>query len=81
MIVGIIVGLYVGLWWAFIGGIMQVVNAFNINPVDGKEIAIGICRIVFATSIGEGIAAVFFLVGAGLIGWNFLGPKRLRRKL
>lgn len=51
LIVGSIgLGLYVGLWLMFIGGIIQIAN--NINPIDGLQIALGICRIVFCEIAG-----------------------------
>ena len=47
LVVGsIVLGLYVGLWLMFIGGIIQIAN--NINPIDGLQIALGVCRIIFS---------------------------------
>lgn len=45
IIASIALGLYVGIWTMFVGGIIQIVN--GINPLNGLEIATGICRIVF----------------------------------
>ena len=45
IIASIILGLYVGIKVMFIGGIIQVVN--GINPLNGLDIAIGICKVVF----------------------------------
>lgn len=44
-IASIILGLYVGVWLMFVGGIIQIINA--INPLNSMAIAIGICKIVF----------------------------------
>ncbi len=44
-IAGIALGIYVGVWLMFIGGIVQIVN--SINPVNGLGIALGIARIIF----------------------------------
>lgn len=44
-IVGIALGIYVGVWLMFIGGIVQIVN--SINPLNGLGIALGIARIIF----------------------------------
>ncbi len=58
----ILLGLYVGIWLMFIGGIVQVVN--GINPLNGMQIALGICKIVFCETacvipiIGISIASV-----------------------
>lgn len=44
-IVGIALGIYVGVWLMFVGGIVQIVN--SINPLNGLGIALGIARIIF----------------------------------
>ena len=67
IIAGIALGLYAGLWWAFIGGIIQVVDAVKATPVEGMDLALGIVRIVFAGAIG-GITAFV----AVLPGWAML---------
>ena len=46
VISSILLGIYLGVWVMFIGGIVQIVN--SINPLDGWGIAWGICRIVFS---------------------------------
>lgn len=45
IVVTVGLGIYVGLWLMFIGGIVDIVNA--INPLNGLQIALGICKIVF----------------------------------
>lgn len=61
VIATIILGLYVGIWLMFAGGIIQIVNA--INPLDGIEIAIGICKVVFCEMAGVIPAIGFFIAG------------------
>lgn len=46
----ILLGIYLGVWVMFVGGIVQIVN--SINPLDGWGIAWGICRIVFCEFAG-----------------------------
>lgn len=46
IVVGVMVGLYIGLYLMLYGGIMQIIN--GINPVNAKDIAIGILRILFS---------------------------------
>ena len=65
-IIGIALGIYVGLWLMFIGGISQIIN--SINPVDGLGIAIGIAKIVFC-EIGGFIAWLGIAIG------SFIGLK------
>jgi len=62
-IVGIALGIYVGAWLMFIGGITQIVN--SINPVNGLGIALGIARIVFC-GIGGFIAWLGVAIGSAI---------------
>lgn len=63
VIVGIALGIYVGAWLMFIGGITQIVN--SINPVNGLGIALGIARIVFC-EIGGFIAWLGVAIGSSI---------------
>lgn len=62
-IVGIALGIYVGVWLMFIGGITQIVN--SISPVNGLGIAFGIARIVFC-EIGGLIAWLSVVIGSAI---------------
>lgn len=62
-IVGIALGIYVGVWLMFIGGITQIVN--SINPVNGLGIAFGIARIVFC-EIGGLIVLLSVVIGSAI---------------
>lgn len=62
-IVGIALGIYVGVWLMFIGGIVQIVN--SINPLNGLGIALGIVRIVFC-EVGVLIAWLGIAIGLGI---------------
>ena len=46
IIVGILLGAYIGIWVLLAGGIIQIVN--NLNPINALEIAIGVIRIIFS---------------------------------
>ena len=59
-ILGIALGIYVGFWLMFVGGISQIIN--SINPLNGFGIAIGIARIVFC-EIGGLIAWLGIAIG------------------
>ncbi|MGW8177499.1 MAG: hypothetical protein ACWGQW_01715 [bacterium] len=59
-------GLYVGGWVMFIGGIVQIAEAIKSNPVSGIDIAVGAVRIFGASFVGW---AVFIAVG--FITWIF----------
>lgn len=60
-IVGIALGIYVGVWLMFIGGIVQIIN--SINPTNGLGIALGIVRIVFC-EVGVLIAWLGIAIGS-----------------
>ena len=62
-IVGIALGIYVGAWLMFIGGITQIVN--SINPVNGLGIALGIAKIIFC-EIGGLIAWLGIVIGSAI---------------
>ena len=62
-IAGIILGIYVGVWLMFVGGIIQIVN--SINPANGLGIALGILRIAFC-GIGTSIAYLGVVIGTGI---------------
>lgn len=59
IIISILLGLYVGVWLLFAGGIIQIVN--SINPLNGGGIALGIVKIIFCE-----IAVVIPVIGFGI---------------
>ena len=63
IVIGVIAGLWVGVWWGFIGGIIQTVEAFRGTPIEASDVAFGIARIVFASLAGWGTALCFWFVG------------------
>lgn len=60
---GVIFGLWAGVWWAFIGGIVDIINAFKATEVVPMDVAIGVAKIVFAAPIGW--FSFFLISGAG----------------
>lgn len=62
-IAGIALGIYVGVWLMFVGGIVQIVN--SINPINGLGIALGIARIVFC-EVGGLIAWLGIVIGSAI---------------
>lgn len=60
---GIAFGLWVGLWWAFVGGIIDIVNAVQTSPIPGESIAWGIVKILSSACIGT----IAFIVVAGAV--------------
>jgi hypothetical protein len=64
---GIVLGLYVGVWLMFIGGIVQVVNAIQVHPVHAMDIAVGFVRVFGATAAGALSFVLCVICGFGLI--------------
>ena len=63
IVVGVLAGLYFGLWWAFIGGIVGLVEAIKATDIMALDVAMSVARIVFAGLIGWGAAAVCVIPG------------------
>ena len=64
---GLALGLYVGLWFMFVGGIISIVNGGTADPGNAGNIAWGIVRIVFSSVVGEVVAWILIIPGAALI--------------
>jgi hypothetical protein len=64
---GVVAGLYVGVWWAFIGGIVDIINEIKSVEVTALNVAIGIAKVLFAGFFGWVSAALLILPGALLI--------------
>ena len=66
-IFGIALGLYFGVWWGFIGGIVQVVEAFKAPDISAMQVAIGLLRWWASSLIGIGAGLIPCAIGASLI--------------
>lgn len=65
-LLGIIGGLYLGVWVMFIGGIIQIIQ--NVTPiVIPLGIGLGILRIICSSFVGWLGFYVLLLIGCGLI--------------
>lgn len=63
---GVFLGLYVGLWVCFIGGVVAIVEAVKATPVDSMGIALGLLRVLFAGFCGGVSAMVLVVPGVGI---------------
>ena len=68
IIAGVGLGVYAGLVWAFIGGIVDVIQAVKAVEVEAMAVAIGVAKIVFAGLIG--VVSAFTLVIPGFTLWT-----------
>lgn len=66
IIIGIGLGLYLGLWVMFVGGIVQLIQ--NCTPtVNAVGIAVGLLRIVCASAVGWFCVIILGGIGKALI--------------
>lgn len=63
VILGIALSIYLGVYLMLFGGIVQIIN--NIDPVNAKEIAIGIIKIIFC-ELGIIPLYICFIIAASL---------------
>ena len=66
ILAGIALGLYVGVWLMFIGGIVAVITAVKAATTVPLDVAIGIARIVFAGFVGMLSAYLLIIPGVAL---------------
>ena len=53
--ISVIFGLWAGLGWAFIGGIILAIEGFQTDPWNATMIAFGVCRVFFCWSNWMGV--------------------------
>lgn len=66
IVASVLLGIYVGAYIMFYGGIVQIVNGFTMSPVSAIDIATGICKVLFCE-----LSAIIPLIGA-FIGGAFI---------
>ena len=67
VLAGIAAGLYVGVWFCFIGGIVAVVEAFKCDPVEAMGVALGVLRVVSSGLCGWLSCLCLLAPGAALL--------------
>ncbi len=68
VLVGAVGGLYLGVWWAFVGGIVDIINQIRAEVLEPLIIALGIAKMLFAGVIGWGFFAICLIPGFIAIG-------------
>lgn len=67
MLLGIVVGLYVGGYVMFFGGLVDAINAAKATPVEAIMLAKGVCKVVFAGFVGWVSGLLLLLPGYALV--------------
>lgn len=75
MTLGVVLGLWVAIWWGWVLGIVMIIEAFKANPVDAMNFALGVVRVIFANLIGALVGWLVLSFGAW-IGSLSVGPWR-----
>lgn len=68
ILLGLVMGIYIGFYLCFIGGILQIVIAIKSPDISEMSIAWGIAKIVFSGTIG--ILSAIILIIPGKILFN-----------
>ena len=67
IIAGISAGLYVGIWWGFIGGITAIIEAAKAPELIPTDIAYAVARIIFCQFLGVMAGALLYIPGLFLV--------------
>jgi hypothetical protein len=67
VVAGIVFGCYAGIWWAFIGGIVDVITAIRADDLIPMDVVIGVAKVLFAGFIGYASAALLLLPGYSML--------------
>jgi len=66
IVAGVALGLYVGLWVCFVGGIVDVIEQIRAEHLEALVVAWGVAKILFAGLFGWIAAAVLLIPGVAL---------------
>ena len=67
IVAGVGIGVYAGLVWAFIGGIVDVIQSVRAVDLDATAVVFGVLKILFAGFIGDVSAFIFVFPGFSLL--------------
>lgn len=67
IVAGIAFGAWAAVWWAFIGGIVDVIREVRAPNLDAMNVATGVAKVIFAGAIGWLAAMVAVLPGYALV--------------
>ena len=67
---GVIIGLYIGVWVMFVGGIIDIINQIKAPVLDTMRVTVGIIKIIFASFVGVVSAIILISPGFTMLGIN-----------
>ena len=63
IVAGVILGVYVGIWVCFVGGIVDVIEQIRAENIEALSIAWGVAKVLFAGLFGIVSGGAVALVG------------------
>lgn len=66
MFLGIVFGIYCGVWLGLVGGIASVVDGCNVQPIDGMKIGSGVARVLLSGPTGFACGGLLFFAGVAV---------------
>jgi uncharacterized membrane protein len=79
-VAGVLFGVWAGVWWAFIGGIVSVIQEIKAPDTDAINLALGIARIFFAGLIGTMSGTLAVIPGIALMNGSDYNRKPWKRR-
>lgn len=67
ILLGVVLGLYVGGYLLFIGGIVQIITAFQVIPIMAYPIAVGLLKVLLASTVGTLVFYFLLITGVALM--------------
>lgn len=67
IVVGVLLGAYVGGWLMFIGGIVGIIEAIRNTTLIPMDVAVNVAKIVFSGFVGQFIFLFFSALGTATI--------------
>ena len=67
ILASIVVGLYVGVWFCFVGGIVQIIAAVQLTPINALTVAWGVAKVIFSGVCGVISFVILFTPGMALL--------------
>jgi hypothetical protein len=64
---GIAFGLWAGVWWALIGGIIQIINEVRAPELSAAVVAYGVAKIMLSGVIGWLASIVLLVPGMAIL--------------
>jgi len=61
ILIGVLLGIYVGIWVCFIGGIIDVIQSIRAEHFETAVVAWGIAKVVFASFFGW-LSAILLII-------------------